>query len=183
MMNGHIWVRSILGDRWLIILVVLRCQSSRCSRSQLQGQTTASPLKSQTFTPPFSKAQIRPRASPPLPHPPHRFTLQPTTSLLVDPVMLTGRKSYVYTCLCVGLHVHQILNPKAKLRLLNLLTKHPHLVALVWGLLSLLFIVTWKQILQIYWSSLRQSMPVTSYSNSIVLSLIKNMASCRNRCL
>lgn len=99
-MIGHGWSQINSCDPWLIRLLGLRCQ---CSQWQRQGRTTARALRSQSSTPPFSKALIRPRACPPPLLPPHRSTLQPTTSLVVVPMMHTGR---VYTSLlCVYMSV------------------------------------------------------------------------------
>lgn len=74
-------------------VLLLRYQTSRCSPSQLQVQTTVRPWRSKNSTLLSSKAQIRPRSWPPPLHPHHRFILRPATSLRPEPVMPTGMKS------------------------------------------------------------------------------------------
>lgn len=79
-------------------MVVLRCQ---CSQWQPQGRTTARALRSLSSTPHFFKAQIKPRACPPLLLHLHKSTLHPATSLLVILMMHTGRKSRAHARVCV----------------------------------------------------------------------------------
>lgn len=82
------------------MLGVFRCQGTQWLQ---QGLTTVKVWRSQSSTPRFIKAPIRPRFFRPPLLPPHRFTLQSTTSLLVAPTMYTGRKSPVFVY--VFLHV------------------------------------------------------------------------------
>ncbi len=98
MRKTHFWKEGNYREIWgcvplLTRFVVLRC---RCSQSQQQGRTTARALRSQSSTPPFSKAPIRPRLCRPPQLPPHRYTLQPTASTLVVQMTYIGKRSTVY---------------------------------------------------------------------------------------